>query len=630
MPGHAQGDDSADDSRTAAVGPRNKRNLHRVTKPSSQPARGRRSLRDRRPRGDDLQDFIPRGAAFTSASLPVDVGSNSNSDQSSDESGCDYSPSAMDDASAQPQSNSTMQPAVNWNKVTGSTIRTSLRASGGPSAPAQDSFDSVNGKYWRSESTPVSENGGPQPDAIAQNGGAGNQADTAIVISEDSDIESDAAADNSIMLNLSTPSQHLTEEKPNSLQALAVQTNGSREIPQQGTNQQPSAREDLGPHGQGITDKSVAIESFNSKYPSPPHTLVDLSREDRDIQIKYIYYNRDPKGVDLNLPIGCTDCLAEGHLAEICPDKECKHCGAWSVHESRFCPSWRRCQRCRERGHDEVDCPSLLKELASEIPCDFCNSNQHIESECDLLWKVPKRDLSLSQIFISVCCSFCTSKQHLLGDCPVRPFPMNSSSWSLSAFDPSLVSNIASSKLPAHPGGDDRDEQLSGLRIKGRANEQIYSDDDHDDFTGRRRPLRRQPPRSHIRFDSGIGRGRNLDDDSTRQNGSAVDRYTPHDYRREYRDREPDTGRNVRQRSLSPGPYNQRQRGGGGSGRHGPPRSPPRGRGGRAPPPSRGGTKNKRGGPSSRGGRGAKSSDNRETYRPMPSAAKRAWDKHRL
>lgn len=254
-----------------------------------------------------------------------------------------------------------------------------------------------------------------------------------------------------------------------------------------------------------------------------------------------------------------------------------------------------------------------------------------------MLWKIPKGGVSSSQIFISVCCSFCTSKQHLLGDCPSRNFPMNSSSWSLNAIDPSLIRHLGRNAHPATNGDTFRDEHLSGLRIKGRANERVESDDDHGDFVGsaRWRPLNKQPQRSHIRFDGGIGRGRDLGDDSYRQGGNnGGDQYVPRDTRRDYRDRDQYYNtRSNRQRSLSPGPYSSRQRGGGagGSSRYNPPRSPPRTRGRQAPPPppSRGGSK-KRGGSSTRGGRGAKSSNSGDVYRPLPSAAKRAWDKHRL
>nr|KMM71716.1 hypothetical protein CPAG_08017 [Coccidioides posadasii RMSCC 3488] len=660
MPGRDQGNDSADDSRTAAVRPRSKQKPSRVTKPppppplssSSQSARGRRPPRSRRAGRQDPLDFVPRGATFTNASLPVENG-DSSSDQLSDDGGSQHSPS---DAAAQPLSDVIMQPAVNWNKGGGGAIRTSLRGSGGTStpvsAPASAAFDAVNDRYWRNRSASASGDERPNSSTPSVNkpdnnsgddGRISNESAGGLVMSEDSELESDAEADNSIMLNLSTPTQNenvVQTSAMNGMETFDSHANGPTETQTQMQEvraesvieQPPVSRDNAVSRKHNSAEKIAAFESFSSKYPSPPRTLADLAREDRDMQIKYIHYNKELKNVDMNLPIRCTDCMAEGHLSEICPYKECKHCGAWGIHESRFCPAWRRCQRCRERGHDEVDCPSLLKGLASEVPCDFCCSSQHIEGECDLLWKLPKRDLGISQIFVSVCCSFCTSKQHLLGDCPIRPFSMNSSSWTLRTVDPASIANLGDTKLSLDGQNTNRDEHLTGLRIKGRANERAESDEENDDFTGstRWKPLNKQPPRTHIRFGSGIGRGRNLGED--RQDGNGGDRYIPHDYGREYRDREPFAGRSSRQRSLSPEPYPPRQRGGG-SGRHPPPRSPPRGRGRHPlpplpPPPARGGSKNKRGG--SRGGKGAKNSDNRDVYRPMPSAAKRAWDKHRF
>ncbi|WEW60867.1 hypothetical protein PRK78_006355 [Emydomyces testavorans] len=651
MPGCDQGNDSADDSRTAAIGTRNKQKLNRITKQLSQTARGRRSRRNRKIAPENSHDFVPRGATFTSASLPVDGDPTTSSDHSSDDSGTESLPSGGGSLSAPAPSQVKMQPAVNWNKVAGGAIRTSLRGSGGTSTPVPGSFDAVNWKYWRSRSASLSsaedENrNGLKRDASTDdgkgtvaNGKKGNdERHFSIDGSEDSELESDAAADNSILLNMSIPNQqatpnaNITHDNTNDrlevLHSYANVIDGNLE--QEGKEKEPS---NLQPsvsasfQSQENTARIAAFESFSSRYPNPPHTLTDLSHEDRDVQFKYIYYNSEPRDVDLNLPIRCTDCMAEGHLSDICPDKECKHCGTWDVHESRFCPSWRRCQRCRERGHDEPDCPSLLKGLASEVPCDLCGSSLHIESECDLLWKVPKGGLSLSQIFISVCCSFCTSKQHLLGDCPIRPFSMNSSSWTLRAINPSLVANLGDNVLPVTKRDTARDEQLSGLRIKGRANEHMESDEDDSHFSGsaRWKSLNKQSPRAHIRFGTGIGRGRNLDEDSSRQ---ASDKYISHDYRRKYRDRDQYSSRNIRRRSLSPDPYPSRQRSSGAN-RYGPTRSPPRGR---PPPPlpSRGNKRNKRDGPPRRGRRGGKSSDTRDAYRPMPSAAKQAWDKHRL
>ncbi|KAI1910615.1 hypothetical protein LOZ58_000223 [Ophidiomyces ophidiicola] len=200
---------------------------------------------------------------------------------------------------------------------------------------------------------------------------------------------------------------------------------------------------------------------------------------------------------------------------------------------------------------------------------------------------------------------------------------MESSSWTLNTIDPSMISDLSGKLIPGDKDNKGRDEQLTGLRIKGRANEFVESDDNDGDFVGSSRWNPKQPQRSQIRVGSGIGRGRNLDSNPNRQEINTSDKYVPHDYRRKYRDRDPYPNRNNRLRSLSPDIYPPRQRNGG----RAPARSPPRGRGRPPPSSSRGGSnKNRRGPP----GRGRGKADNRDVYRPMPSDAKRAWDKHRL
>ena len=232
-----------------------------------------------------------------------------------------------------------------------------------------------------------------------------------------------------------------------------------------------------------------------------------------------------------------------------------------------------------------------------------------------MIWKIPMSQSHTGPIFISVSCCHCTSSQHLLGDCPRRPFEMKSSSWSLKTFDSSLFAShppLADLQLPepssSGPGAH--------FKIKGRAAERAPSPDSDDALGrfGRSAPLRKDPPRGNIRI-GGIGRQRKSD------NGPDDDYYDGN-----YRDRQQYFGNNTRQRSLSPPrQYNLKRSGGDGNGgnsfRRGGP--PPAGRGGRGRGRGGGG-----GGPG-RGGSGKRQTNNGDTYRPMPSAGKKAWAKHR-
>lgn len=303
---------------------------------------------------------------------------------------------------------------------------------------------------------------------------------------------------------------------------------------------------------------------------------------------------------------------------------QCEHCGSWQSHESRFCPEWRRCQRCRERGHDKNTCSSRLQASPSEVPCDLCGSPEHLEADCDLIWKVPSLPAGSDHISVSMSCCYCASNRHLIGDCPKRRFPMNSSSWSLRGYNPSVISNISS--LPGvNDGRNGGKGQPFNHKIKGRANRRSPSTESDgplgNSHSNQWAPINRPPQRGNIRISSGIGRKFSNDNSPNQSRGRAGEQYS-------YRDRDQSFGNNTRQRSISPDLYQSRQKGGSNI-RYPPPRSrspPNRSRGN-----SRGGGRGKsRGSGPSRGGRESRTESSKDTYRPLPSAGKKAWDKFRL
>ncbi|OAX85052.1 hypothetical protein ACJ72_00582 [Emergomyces africanus] len=653
------------DSRTASVGllkGRNKDTSFKSQRTSSAGASDKRRLRKSRTLGNrDLQEFVPKGTSFTSTALAVDNSSSSSpttnmGDSSSDEKIDPGVPSPI----SRPTSRGTA-PSMNWNKLSKGTVRTALRGrrqANAANSAAAASFEAINGKYWRSRSasvsSPASVAGGTQQslgqghsdsesDASRSHPRAGTSIIKTTFSAEFSDMDSGECTDenNDIVLNLSgspkmddafqaadllhDQAQEMSLQKrdvlegqkfdgeglgqPNDFKPSAQVGNKILEDPVYGGTNTGKAL----PEGA----KAEAIRSFRAKYNSDPTTLADLTRNDLETQARYIFFDLAPDNLDLSLPVRCIDCMKEGHLADICPSKECEHCGAWAVHESRFCPSRRRCQRCRERGHDAEACPSPLKGSAADEPCDFCGSSDHTENECDLIWKLPKRNTTSSRIFISISCSHCTSNRHLIGDCPTRNFPMNSSSFSLKQYDPSMFSNLNTFPVSISGRGNSK-QNNSGYKIRGNARGRSPSPESDGAFG---RPdswnptINRSPPRGHIRFSDGIGRGMNLDDDTPRHQGSASGSRNANDYRRGYRDRDQYLGRNTRQRSLSPIRHPIRQNNGASSWQ-------PKGRGGGG---GGGGSHGHRG--RGRGGRGA---SKRETYRPLPSAAQKAWDQHRF
>ncbi|PKX92462.1 zinc knuckle domain protein [Aspergillus novofumigatus IBT 16806] len=597
--------DNENDSRTASVGVQRSRlndstDSSRPNSSDPNPNPRKRQRRNGKSAVLDVRDFVPQGAAFTAVSLEVDPDSASSSGSDSSDSDNDGK-STTSDAEKQNAARTNPQvPAINWNKASKSGIRTSLSRRAdrtGEDKQASSQFKAVNDKFWRSRSASVSSDGGDQDVTLVENEGdmeegeldeetSAESSDMDQSGDSDDSVSLDSEADDSILLNIGDQNDQTdglsAEVKPVSVNGTAA---GDR----------------------STISKEESHRLFSQKYSVAPTILADLDRNDMEVQARCLFYDREINDINLQLPISCTECLKEGHLAVVCPSKECVHCGAWNQHQSIFCPSWRRCQRCRERGHDEEQCSSLLKGSASEIPCDLCGSSSHLELQCDMMWKIPQQELPSGPVLVSISCSHCTSNRHLVGDCPSFSRSMVSSSFTLRGIDPHMVTNI-NSVTGGRQGGPAPEEARaackSGADMMPRAGRQPGG-----------RNANANGNRPNIRIGSGIGRGKNL--------APAGPRASDRDTRQTYRDRQDYGGHNSRQRSIA----NDR--------RQPPPRSPPRNR----PEPSRqtrgGGNGGGRGGRGGRGGGGnkrggASGGSNGDGYRPMPSAAKKNWDRYRL
>ncbi|KAJ5679624.1 hypothetical protein N7462_007868 [Penicillium macrosclerotiorum] len=514
--------DSGDeaDSRTASVGVQ--RSGRRT--PSAQPAHDKGNSRPvkKRRRGNsradrEVSDFVPRGASFSANGAALNTlgqdsledldetsssGSSSNSDSDSDDSDAHDEP-----APANPHVGSTA-PAISWNQTRKNVVRTSLgkrkaetvapveardqpkvaelKANGiVANGNAAKKFKTVNGTYWRSRSASVSSEG---TDEDVEEGEVDSRSD-----SEDSD-SLGSEADDSILLNIGTKTEDGVDDyDPESVFLDGKQINGH-------TDGQPhdNAAPLLNSGATTTETKEDAFRNFSQKYPTAPVTLMDLMKEDMDIQAKFVYWDRDVNDIDLQLPVGCTECLRQGHMAEVCPTKECVHCEAWNKHSSICCPSWRRCQRCRERGHDESQCSSPLKSSPAEVPCDLCGSSAHVESQCDHQWKFPMREPTTQAISVSISCAHCTSTKHLIGDCPSLRQPLKSSSFTLKDIDPSTITNLnIANGPPKGPSAPNLPPKSSRGRGRRGAPVQVSSSES-DDAMSRRAHGGRRPPRRMV------------------------------------------------------------------------------------------------------------------------------------
>ena len=224
-----------------------------------------------------------------------------------------------------------------------------------------------------------------------------------------------------------------------------------------------------------------------------PRFLADLDLEDLKLQLRYFYIsqtNRDPKLVDLNLPVRCLVCGKAGHTSEYCKTLTCATCGVYKEHFTQNCPRTRKCEKCSERGHGSATCPYKIPRLTtSKLECDLCQRIGHIEDECELLWRTSGRtwESDLPTFTIRLYCYECGNSGHLGNECPSRNprKPLGSSTWSARA------SKTTSTIAPV------------GISIRGRAEShrpiEIIDDseDDRANFYRRRVP---PPARSgHIR-----------------------------------------------------------------------------------------------------------------------------------
>ncbi|KAL4943683.1 hypothetical protein BDV06DRAFT_132073 [Aspergillus oleicola] len=628
----------------------------------------KRQRRSKSAQGADVQDFVPRGASFSKESLEVDpqsegsgtsvTGSDEDDDSGSEdtsESGSDSGSGSNSESESEKPGAANMPrgvsaPAPNWNKTGRGVIRTSLRsrqpattnaianantttsATPASESAADQNFEAVNGKYWRSRSesgSPVRKEGGTEGD-ITPAAAAADTNDNDVQMEEgeinggqsagsgsgDSDDSGslDSEADDSIMLNtIGSRGETRSQNDIINLSDDDDDSEGDGYDPEALPVSQPAATGDIfGPNGVGNTStsgsKDGALQRLLQRYPVMPSTLADLDREDLEIQAKIVFYNRDINDLNLQQPIMCMECLREGHHTEICPMKECVHCGAWNTHQSTLCPKWRRCQRCRERGHDSKQCSSALKSSASEVPCDFCGSNSHLELDCDFLWKLPRQDTTAAPVLVSISCAHCTSNRHLIGDCPSLARPFLSSNFTVRGIDPNLITNINNFVEARRPGPP---PPSGGLKIRGRAENTYhrFSSPESDDMMPRGGNAKRGGPNRNANrgnINIRIGGGKN--------NGP------PPPSVKDYRDRDDpyQRGYNSWQRSMSP----PRDRGRPSRGRGGGPSRSPSRRGGQGGGRGGGGRGNGR---AKRGGGGGS-----DAYRPMPSAGKKAWDRYRL
>ena len=214
---------------------------------------------------------------------------------------------------------------------------------------------------------------------------------------------------------------------------------------------------------------NIATSNCNARI------LADLNPQQLNAQLRYFYVTKTSQEVDRNAPVRCLVCAQYGHMAEACQSLTCTACGAYNQHITQKCPKSAKCSKCREPGHDRLDCPYKLKNIAqAEIVCDLCQRNGHTEEDCELLWRTSGRpwDSNLSHGNLRLSCYECGRSGHLGNGCPSRrPGKLlGTSSWGVGK-------------------GQVLNKSGDGISIKGRAHhDPIDVDESEDELAKFRRP----------------------------------------------------------------------------------------------------------------------------------------------
>ncbi|KAJ5732561.1 hypothetical protein N7493_004042 [Penicillium malachiteum] len=490
------------DSRTASVGQQRPRSARSSTRSSrdgdSRPAKRRRRNRSR---AEDMKDIVPRGASFSATPLEVDPAEDSSSDA---KSSSDFEKSEESEpenaARANPHVGSTV-PAISWNQGRKSAIRTTLGkrktiddsaprpppsqpksasepdiipSKNAPSSSASlpsttatkttkpKQFAAVNA-YWKSQDESASSEHSEDEDRSESEDSS--DLEEGEVNSDSDDMESDpdtpgpdnesesdsdsagSDLDDSLLLNIGSKSDDGNEDhSDHELMANGITNGDTKNTP--GSSSVPFQR--------STETKEQAFQSFTEKYPVAPTVLADLAEEDLKRQVDYWYWFRKVTPADYGtLPPGCFECLKRGHMSDVCPDKECPHCGKWGEHTAFWCPVWLRCEKCRERGHCEAECTSRLRCSAEEVPCEICGGTDHVERTClrriQLPMYEPDTITGSNQFRISISCSHCLSNSHIIGDCPNRVQTQETAWISLRGISPSRIININTATGPEPP-----------------------------------------------------------------------------------------------------------------------------------------------------------------------------------
>ncbi|KAK5753547.1 hypothetical protein LTS12_016387 [Elasticomyces elasticus] len=148
----------------------------------------------------------------------------------------------------------------------------------------------------------------------------------------------------------------------------------------------------------------------------------DLDEQDQRLQAKYFMLT-DPDAYCL-----CLSCGNTGHDESTCPANACAHCGTIGAHFAAACPAYRKCGKCRQRGHDAAHCTRrAVQGGGADDPCDVCAHTGHVEEECTDLWRTigtvdaQRQVTRVAARSMRKACYNCGSNKHWGDNCDTLP-----------------------------------------------------------------------------------------------------------------------------------------------------------------------------------------------------------------
>ncbi|KAI0974060.1 hypothetical protein F4678DRAFT_424485 [Xylaria arbuscula] len=228
------------------------------------------------------------------------------------------------------------------------------------------------------------------------------------------------------------------------------------------------------------------------------------SRNDEELrlQIKYFPNADDPSQ-------HCLMCSGLGHPVRTCPELSCRFCNSTS-HTHFGCPTRRRCDKCRQSGHDIDTCQERLALAADELGgCVFCGAG-HEDTDCFEIWTSfrPSESNTKKVKSIPAFCYVCGGENHYGSECSLASKDSKATDriWSKATRDIYIDPECENTAI-AWAGVDLSQLPKNEFHIPGRATKKTHtyfvSSESEEDLI--HAPVKQPSRRGEIRFASNIG-----------------------------------------------------------------------------------------------------------------------------